>query len=154
MVRQPGNEDDWSYYPLHTLPRPLDIVWCRFPEQGMSVDAPGPKSRPGLVRSVFLNHDHTKAAVEVCYGTSQLKKDRFPLDLFIENTSQLNLLGLPQATRFEIDRTLRLPWAREFFEPRDRSKTPLIGRLSQDEIAQLETLKRIRKAQRTAPPSR
>jgi hypothetical protein len=109
---------------------------------------PGPKPRPGLVRSVLLNHDHTKAAVEVCYGTSKLKKDLFPLDLFIENAAQLNLLGLPQATRFEIDRTLQLPWAKEFFEPRDGTKTPIIGRLTEDEIAQLETLKRIRAAQR------
>jgi hypothetical protein len=153
-MAQPGNKTTgWSYYPLHTIPRPLDIVWCRFPQYGMSTTKPGPKPRPGLVRAVLLNREHTKAAIEVCYGTSQLKKDRFPLDLFIENAAQLNLLGLPQATRFEIDRTLQLPWAKEFFEPRDGAKTPIIGRLTQDEVAQLETLKRIRKARRGKGPS-
>lgn len=140
-------DDGWSYFPLHTIPRPLDIVWCRFPI--LELSKPGPKCRPGLVRSVLLNKGQTKARVEVCYGTSQLKKDRFPFDLFIENASQLTLLGLPQATRFEIDRVLQLPWSAEFFEPRRGKKTPIIGRLTQDEIAQLETLKRIRKAGRT-----
>src|SRR5688572_29973401 len=102
---------DWSYLPLHNLPRGLDVVWCRFPEADIS--KPGPKPRPGLVRSVELSEDHKRARLEVCYGTSQLKKDLFPYDLFIENTAQMNVLGLPQATRFEIDRTLLLPWASE-----------------------------------------
>lgn len=148
---QGDKANTWSYFPLHTIPRPLDIVWCRFPLQEMTTK-PGPKSRPGLVRCVLLNREHTKAAVEVCYGTSQLKKDRFPLDLFIENAAQLNLLGLPQATRFELDRTLQLPWASEFFGPRDGTKSPIIGRLTQDEVSQLETLKRIRKARGAKSP--
>jgi hypothetical protein len=100
------------------------------------------------VRSVALSPDHSRAYVDVCYGTSRLNKDLHAWDLFIENAAQLNLLGLPQATRFDIDRTLVLPWSREWFEPRKGSKTPIIGRLTDLEVAQLETLKRIRRAGR------
>lgn len=145
-MAQHGDGDDWAYFPIHTIPKSLDVVWCRFPE--LSPDTPGPKCRPGIVRSVELGRQQTVARIEVCYGTSKLKKDLYPYDLFVENLSQLNLLGLPQATRFELDRTVKLPWAKEFFEPRDGSKTPIIGRLSPYEIGQLETLKRVRLAKK------
>lgn len=133
----------WTYYPVHTIPASLDIVWCRFPQ--LPKTRPGPKNRPALVRTVDLSRDHAFARVEVCYGTSQLKKDRYPFDLFIENASQLTLLGLSQATRFELDRTLWLPWASEFFVSKDGPKTPIIGRLSDQEIGQLHTLVRLRR---------
>ena len=132
-------EDDtasWSYYPVHTLPRSLDIVWCKFPE--LKIDEPGPKNRPGLIRSVALNKAHTAARVEVCYGTSKLKKASFPLDLFIENAERLTALGLAQATRFELDRTVYLPWAKEFFAHKDG--VLIIGRLGDREILRLRTL--------------
>ena len=142
-MSRPG-DDDWSYFPVHTLPRGLDIVWCRFPELG--VDGPGPKPRPALVRTVSLTEGHVAGYVEVCYGTSRMNSDLHAHDLIIANAAQLNLLGLPQATRFDIDKLVTLPWASEFFEPRPGSKTPIIGRLSDLEIAQLDTLKRIRAA--------
>jgi hypothetical protein len=145
MVRRGDDEQEqWTYWPLHTLPRSLDIVWCRFPELNLS--EPGPKSRPGLVRSVELSTDHKRARVEVCYGTSKLKHDLYPTDLFIENASRMAQLGLTQSTRFELDRTLILPWAKEFFSPKDGSRTPIIGHLSEPEITQLETLKRLKAA--------
>ena len=58
-MAQPGKQD-WTYYPLVTLPRPLDIVWCRFPKDEKP-SRPGPKPRPALVRSFELSKDHTGA---------------------------------------------------------------------------------------------
>ena len=136
--------DSWSYYPIHTIPRSLDIVWCRFPN--LKLDEPGPKNRPALVRAVSLNKSHTKARLEVCYGTSKLKKYSFPFDLFIENAERLTALGLPQATRFELDRTLSLPWAKEFFIPKDGSL--IIGRLGDREITRLRELTQRRNRRR------
>lgn len=104
----PAGNPGWTYYPLISLPRVLDIVWCRFPTHD-SPSKPGPKPRPALVRSVFINKDHTKAQVEVTYGSSKLKTDTRLLDLILQNATDLAEMGLPQATRFDLDLTVRLP---------------------------------------------
>ncbi len=146
MVRHGEDGSGWSYFPVHSLPTGLDIVWCRFPE--LPDTRPGPKQRPGLVRCVSLSRDHKFGRVQVSYGTSKLKKDLYPFDLFIENAAQLTLLGLAQATRFELERCVWLPWCAEFFTPRDGTKTPVIGALTDKEKAQLQTIARIRDAQK------
>lgn len=143
----PPGKAGWTYFPLVTLPRALDIVWCRFPlNEAMS--KPGPKSRPALVRSVFLNRAHTWARVEVTYGTSNTKNDTRLLDLIIQNATDLAEMGLPQATRFDLDRTVILPWSAEFFEPRAGYETPIIGHLNHSAVAQLEALKVLRRRYR------
>lgn len=48
-------------------PSPGDIVWCRFPQRGLS--GPGPKPRPALVLRV--GEAVGRPVVEVSYGTSQ-----------------------------------------------------------------------------------
>jgi hypothetical protein len=145
-MTQLGSKTGWSHYPIHTIPHPLDIVWCKFPELPQNPSVPGPKLRPGIVHTVQLDPDYTIARIRVCYGTSKLKKFKYPNDLFVENAAQLTLLGLTQATRFEIDRLVWVPWASEWFEPKDGSKTPVIGRLTALEIGQLSALQRIREA--------
>lgn len=125
MVR-PGEQVGWKYYPLLTLPRVLDIVWCRFPTHD-ALDQPGPKMPPALVRSVFLNKQHTRARVEVTYGSSKLKVDDRPQDLILQNATDLAEMGLPQASRFDLDLSLQLPWAAEFFEARPGQRSPIIG---------------------------
>lgn len=106
---------------------------------------PGPKPRPALVRAVLLDKTHTKARVEVTYGSSKLKADARPLDLILSNATHLAQMGLAQATRFDLDLTVTLPWASEFFEPRPGHATPIIGHLNQESIAQLEALKVVRR---------
>lgn len=130
----------WSFLSLNTLPRPLDIVWCRFPIDELP-KKPGPKPRPGLVRGLGLHKDGRRALVEVSYGSSKKAPADFPHDLHICNTSEMNEAGLPQATCFVLDRCLWLPWASEFFERREDGTGPVIGRLPPTAVMQLEALK-------------
>lgn len=141
---QGGNQPPqaaFDYYPLHSLPPVLGIVWCQFPHQEMP-SKPGPKTRPALVRAVKVNKAGTKAFVAVTYGTSKLKMLERPQDLFICNLTDMNLAGLPQATRFNLDnnRTIWLPWAKEFFTPREGYRDPLIGTLPPNIVTQLQVL--------------
>lgn len=132
----------FSYYPIHTIPTMLDVVWCKFPD-GEAPDEPA-KPRPALVRAVLLYAEHKRAAVEVSYGTSKIKAVH-NLDLQISNCEEMAAGGLPQATAFRLGRTVRLPWAKEFFSPREGCKTPIIGHLHVNSISQLEALKVMRR---------
>jgi hypothetical protein len=67
-------------------------------------------------------------------------------DLILQNAADLAEMGLPQATRFELDLTVTLPWCAEFFEPRTGQRSPIIGHLNHAAIAQLETLKVLRRS--------
>src|SRR5665213_4334038 len=55
--------------------------------------------------------------VHVIYGTSKLKAATRPLDFFVSNYQDMHDAGLYQATRFDMDTHLWLPWAEEFFSP-------------------------------------
>lgn len=138
-MAQPGKAGP-SYLSLAHLPRPLDIVGCRFPLVEEPAK-PGPKARPGLVRSIALNADQTRAAIEITYGTTKLKgKDR-PFDLHIQNFACIEACGLQRATRFDLDRTIWLPWIAEFFAPMEGYKDIRVGSLDDRAQAQLEALK-------------
>ena len=129
----------FTYYPTHTMPAMLDVVWTCFP-QDEAPAKPGPKSRPALVRRVCLYRKHTIVAVEVTYGTSKLDKVHM-LDLQIGNTEELDAAGCWQSTGFRLDKTKMLPWCTEFFPIPDGKKTPVIGQLHPRTVAQLEALK-------------
>lgn len=144
---QHGKKPGWSFFPVHTLPASLDIVWCRFPEIEYPTK-PGPKPRPALVRSLFLNKAQTAAGVEVTYGTSKIGASADTYDLIVSNMVSIEASGLPCATRFAIDRTIRLPWCSEFFEPREGYNSPLIGSLDTPSRMQLEALKVMRRQPR------
>jgi hypothetical protein len=96
-----------------------------------------------------LNKDHSRAEIEVTYGTSKTKSDsRALLDLIVSNAAELALMGLPQATRFDLDLTIWLPWCSQFFIPRPGQPTPIMGHLTQTATMQLETLKVLRRKPR------
>jgi hypothetical protein len=98
-----------------------------------------------LVRAVLVNRDGVRSQVEVAYGTSKLKSaQRQNVDLIIQNAEQLRNMGLPQATRFDLDpdNCVWLPWASEWFEARDNMKTPVIGHLTERYEARLRRIAR------------
>ncbi|MES1157220.1 MAG: hypothetical protein ABUL73_05520 [Alphaproteobacteria bacterium] len=113
-----------------TVPASPAIVWCKFPEIE-ALGKPGPKDRPALVfKSRFADDPPgERYLVLVAYGTSVAKLGKRRHDFTIGNEMMLNLLRLPQITRFDLDRVLWLPWARPFFAPRDDDKhsTPVVS---------------------------
>lgn len=133
----------FTYYPTHTMPVMLDVLWCLYPEQE-APERPGPKPRPALVRAVALYHQQQRVAVEVVFGTSKMSK-LHQLDLKIANIEEMAIAGLPQNTGFRLSRSLWLPWCSEFFVPREGKRTPIIGRLGDRSQMQLEALKVMRR---------
>lgn len=66
--------------------------------------------------------------VRVAYGTSKLKSDTRPHDFVIANYGTRLLCRLPQATRFDLDQVIWLPWAKPYFVPRAKGDaTPVIS---------------------------
>ena len=89
-------------------PQPGDIVWCRFPRQGMP--KPGPKPRPALV--LATGEAIGQPIVRVAYGTSQktgqLYAGEFAIlpaqaDAFAES-------GLSYPTKFDLGKTFELDY--------------------------------------------
>ena len=72
---------------------------------------PGPKARPALANKVKVKDK--KAYVEVAYGTSRFASYS-DTDLIIANFADLRDMGLPQATVFQLGRTVTIPWAEEW----------------------------------------
>ena len=123
-----GDRDQvWNFYPAHTAPTALDIVWCRFPFVE-DPENPAPKPRPCLVRSSRRNKKG-HFFVEVAFGTSNTRSYS-NADLFVGNLADMNEMGLPQATVFQLGRTKVLPWADEWFPVREDCQTPIVGHLN------------------------
>jgi len=73
-----------------------------------------------------------KPEVQVVYGTSKLKTQTRPNDFFVVNYQEMYEAGLHEATRFDLDRILWLPWSEEFFAPISADySSPVIGHLSE-----------------------
>jgi hypothetical protein len=104
----------WTYRELGTLPQVLDIVWCRFPYDFDNLQ-PGQKARPVLVRQRLIDIGTRRGALQVAYGTRNLKPEQRVLDLILMESRTLDDLGLKEATRFDLDHMVTLPWCREFF---------------------------------------
>lgn len=121
-----------EWWPAGTIPAPASIVWCKFPTH-LAPDVPGPKERPALVFKVRYLDDPPadRFVVQVAYGTSKMKYGRRPNDFALANMTMLNLLRLPEPTRFDLDNVLWLPWAKPYFCPRKDApfSTPTISTL-------------------------
>lgn len=134
-MSSPG-EVELEWWPSGVVPAAASLVWCKFPTH-LDLGKPGPKERPALVLKVRYADDPPKGRflVQVAYGTSNLKLDKRPNDFVIANHTMLDVLRLPQATRFDLDNVLWLPWAKPFFAPRredDPFCTPVLSPLPDD----------------------
>ena len=121
-------------------PEPGDIVWCRFPERPR--DKPGPKPRPALVLEVTQRADGVE--VKVAYGTTQklgrLKAGEFAIRK-LDNAAAYTLAGLSYDTKFDLVKTLSLPWDTMFFAiPHDpkHGQIPKLGSLHSGMIKVVE----------------
>ena len=99
------------------------------------------KLRPALVINVLRDRKTGAPACEVAYGTTTLKlMQRETVDLIIQNASDLNYIGLPRATRFDLDEVAILPWTDEFFGCWPGYDSPYIGTLTEDYLKNLAYL--------------
>lgn len=96
-------------------PSAFDIVTAYYPEAN-------PKGalnlRPCLVLDVLKGKETGAIACRVTYGTKNLRfVQRKRHDVIIQNHQHLNQMGLPYATRFNLDEdcVVLLPWDTEFF---------------------------------------
>ena len=110
------------------LPQAGDIVWCRFPERGLSV--PGPKPRPALVVDIGRLRD--EPAVEVVYGTSRKLDRLYPGEFSIveEDGDAFAASGLSYATKFDTGRSISRPYQDEWFSVPSGARhgqTPKLG---------------------------
>ena len=82
-----------------------------------------------------MDPETRRGAVEVSYGTTKLKLDkRGRVDLIIQNATTMGSLGLPMATRFDLDLTNILPWCEEFFCVPEHAGGIVTGRLNMDDV--------------------
>jgi hypothetical protein len=90
-----------------------EIVWCHFPDD----IHPRPKPRPALILVVF-DDDGPQFMVRVAYGTSQRTTTLHRGELAILrdcNPAAYVAAGLSFDTKFDLGKTLDLPYTNEWF---------------------------------------
>lgn len=111
-------------------PSALDIVTCYYPET--QPEPGGPKLRPALVLSVLRDKTMGMIALRIAYGTTNLKlMQRSESDLIVQNAEDMRIIGLPRATRFDLEELVILPWCPPYFECWEGYETPKIGQLTE-----------------------
>jgi hypothetical protein len=123
--------------PEGQLPKPLSVVWCRFPYD-QKPGVPGVEPHPGLVFANGRAADG-RLVVQVAYGTSNVKPETRPFDFTVHNFRSMQYAGLWNPTRFDLDKLKLLLWDDQWFMSPDLAKygTPVIGHLMSDSIAHL-----------------
>lgn len=88
-------------------------------------------------------------ACRVAYGTKNLKTyQRLTKDIIIQNAADLDSIGLPMATRFDLDERnlVTLPWTSEFFGCWTGFPSPVIGALTEEYVRQYAYIMAVRQA--------
>lgn len=121
------SQPKWTLSP----PNLFDIVTGFYPESKPKAGTPA--HRPCLVTAVYQDTESGGYACEVTFGTKSLKThQRSQLDIIIVNSSDLDEIGLPIATRFDLDAENRvvLEWKDDNFKPWRGYQSPKIGTLT------------------------
>ena len=117
----------WAVSP----PNLFDIVVGFYPESQPKAGTPA--HRPCLVTAVYADEAKAVFACEIAFGTKRLKTlSRGDIDLIIQNSTDLDEMGLAVATRFDLDSATRvvLEWNDTNFKPWTGYNTPKIGALT------------------------
>lgn len=121
------SQPKWTRSP----PNLFDIVTGYYPESKPKAGTPA--HRPCLITAVYQNDEDGSYACEIAFGTKTLKThQRSGLDIIIVNSSDLDEIGLPIATRFDLDSESRvvLEWRTDNFRPWKGYSSPKIGALT------------------------
>jgi len=116
-----------------------DIVWCHFPD---NID-PRPKPRPALILIVF-DDDAPEFEVRVVYGTSQRTTKLYQGEFSIlreRNRAAYEMAGLSYDTKFNLEKTLDLPYTTEWFSvppAAPHGQSPKLGTLHPSLVRALE----------------
>ena len=134
-------------YPPNTAPQAYDIVYGCFPFEE-DPGEPG-KPRPCLVLSTkLIDGDVPYVVLQVAYGTSKITRslERYNrVDyLRVHNYEALDRAGLSKDTLFVLARIKRLMWSQEWFPTIPNFGTPIMGRLTEAHITELQLLREIR----------
>ena len=116
---------------LSEPPSAFDIVTAYFPETNPKGEL---RLRPCLVLEVMRGRSSGAIACKLAFGTKRLKfVQRRNLDLIIQNAGDLQEVGLPMATRFDLDadNLAILPWAESHFGCWSGRRHPRIGSLTE-----------------------
>lgn len=130
---------------LSQPPSAFDIVTAYFPETNPKGEL---RLRPCLVLEV-MRRPNGQIGCRVAYGTKNLKfVQRKDLDLIVQNAADLDLVGLPMATRFDLDarNLVTLPWTEEFFGCWTGYEHPKIGALTEDYVKSYAYIMALRQA--------
>ena len=119
-------------------------MWCNFPYEGMP-GKPGPKPRPAIVRMVFINTQTSRASIEVAFGTSKKSDKLYRGEFLVGSPSGMTSAGLDLPTKFDLGRTVRLPWARQYFSIKPGNTRLVMGSLHPTDVLAL------RQAAKTLP---
>ena len=127
----------YAYYAATTLPKSGDIVWCHFPLREMP-GGPGPKPRPAIVRRTFLDPRTGRGSVEVAFGTGKKLKTLYRGEFVVASPGGMRAAGLDLPTKFDLARTVRLPWARQFFAVKPGHGRLVMGALHPADVMTLK----------------
>lgn len=135
----------WTFLPIAILPKPDDLVWCKFPHSN-DRGKPGPCVRPTLVRAAYIReHPDTGeefGSLEVSYGTGEYDESHLETDLVVKDSRRVRALGLHKSTRFSLapKDKVHLIWCEEYFEPQRYvvGRGIHIGRLGAPEVSRMK----------------
>ncbi|MDQ0423388.1 hypothetical protein J2045_004440 [Peteryoungia aggregata LMG 23059] len=114
---------DWASQP----PSAFDIVTAYFPETNPKGEL---RLRPCLILDVLQDEETAEYGCRISFGTKNLKiLQRQSIDIIVQNSLHLDEMGLPYATRFDLDakNIVVLPWSSEFFGCWRGFPSPRIG---------------------------
>lgn len=123
------------HYPL---PTEFDIVICGFPDRTKIKNSPNapiePYTTPQHYCLVLGSRIETHEVI-VAYGTSQNTSDCKPNE-FVISLPHLNEAGLTIDTKwiFKPDSIAKLVYGDYFFNPKKKSKSPVVGNINSDLI--------------------
>ena len=123
-----SSEYDWTT----ERPNAYEVVTAYFPETATEETDDWVKLRPCLIMNVNKGRTTGTIALKIAYGTRKLKfPSRGSIDLIIQNSKDLDDIGLPCATRFDLDNTVTLPWTHDYFGCWPNRVSPYIGSLTE-----------------------